>query len=124
VVTTCGLLVTATTLKLKDIFCIAMVILSAALSTKSGKPLLVRNFREISRSRIEGLLTLFPKLTNTKNNTEKQHTFVETDTVRFVYQPLETVFVILITTKNSNIVEDLDTLQTMTRIVWFNIFVK
>lgn len=37
-----------------------------------------RNFMEVSRSRIEGLLAAFPKLIDS----EGQHTFVETDTVR------------------------------------------
>jgi len=93
-----------------------MVILAAAITTKSGKPLLSRQFREMSRARVEGLLTAFPKLAISKSG-DKQHTFVETDTVRYVYQPMELIFVILITTKNSNIVEDLETLQLLTRVV-------
>lgn len=40
---------------------------------------------EMSRIRIEGLLAAFPKLVGTG----KQHTFVETENVRYIYQPLE-----------------------------------
>ena len=40
---------------------------------------------DMSRIRIEGLLAAFPKLVGTG----KQHTYVETENVRYVYQPIE-----------------------------------
>lgn len=72
-----------------------------------------RQFVEMNRLRVEGLLAAFPKLiTNT------QHTYVETDTVRYVYQPLEnSMYLLLITTKASNIVEDLSTLRLLAKVV-------
>jgi hypothetical protein len=39
----------------------------------------------MSRIRIEGLLAAFPKLVGTG----KQHTYVETENVRYLYQPIE-----------------------------------
>ncbi|VDD76431.1 unnamed protein product [Mesocestoides corti] len=67
----------------------------------------------MSKSRVEGLISTFPKLADPG----KQHTFVETDSVRYVYQPLERMYVLLITTKASNILEDLETLRLFARVI-------
>ena len=44
-----------------------------------------RQFVDMTRIRIEGLLAAFPKLVNSG----KQHTYVDTENVRYVYQPME-----------------------------------
>lgn len=73
-----------------------------------------RQFVEMNRLRVEGLLAAFPKLVGHA----KQHTFVETDSVRYVYQPLENqMYLLLVTTKASNIVEDLGTLRLLAKVV-------
>lgn len=93
-----------------------MVVLSASILTQNGtKPIVSRQFVEMSRMRVEGLLAAFPKLISSHT---RQHTFVETDTVRYIYQPLENgMFLLLITTKTSNIVEDLGTLRLLAKVV-------
>ena len=47
----------------------------------------------------------------------KQHTYVETENVRYVYQPLEngTMYLLLVTNKASNILEDLDVLRMLAK---------
>lgn len=87
---------------------------------------------EMSRIRIEGLLAAFPKLVGTG----KQHTYVETENVRYIYQPMEVriaelrackhihnmvilqgLYLLLITNKQSNILEDLETLRLLSKLV-------
>jgi hypothetical protein len=81
-----------------------MVVIAAAITTRSGKAVLSRQFREMNRARIEGLLASFPKLAGSGS----QHTTVEQDNVRFVYQPLDELYMVLITNRQSNILQDID----------------
>jgi len=69
---------------------------------------------DISRARIESLLSAFPKLVA---NSSKQYTFVDGPGVRFVYQPMDELYAVIVTNKASNIVEDLEALQLISNIV-------
>lgn len=90
-----------------------MVVLAASIITKTGKALVSRQFVDMSRIRIEGLLAAFPKLVGIG----KQHTYVETENVRYVYQPMEALYLLLVTNKQSNILEDLETLRLLSKLV-------
>lgn len=90
-----------------------MVVLASGVVTKSGKALVSRQFVDMSRVRIEGLLAAFPKLVSA----ETQHTYVETDTVRYLYQPMESMYLVLVTNKSSNILEDLETLRLLGKVI-------
>eukprot|EP00871_Galdieria_phlegrea_P003769 jgi/Galph1/4393/GphlegSOOS_G3111.1 len=90
-----------------------MTILCVSILNKTGKVLLSRQFVEISRIQLEGLLSAFSRLVGTG----KQHTYVETESVRYVYQPLESLYVVLLTSKSSNVVEDLETLRLICKLI-------
>ena len=75
--------------------------------------MLSRQFREVARSRIEGLLASFPKLADSGT----QHTTVERDNVRYVYQPLDELYMVLITNRQSNILQDIDSLHLFAQVV-------
>lgn len=89
------------------------MILAASICTRGGKPVLSRQFVETSRSRVEGLLASLPKFTNIGT----QHTTIETDTVRYVYQPLDELYMVLMTNKHSNILQDIETLHLFAQVV-------
>ncbi|KAJ5872677.1 Clathrin adaptor mu subunit C-terminal [Penicillium soppii] len=89
-----------------------MVVLAASICTRGGKAVLSRQFRDISRSRIEALLASFPKLADSGT----QHTTVEQDNVRFVYQPLDELYIVLITNRQSNILQDIDSLHLFAQV--------
>jgi hypothetical protein len=59
--------------------------LNPTLNPYPHTALVSRQYADMSRIRIEGLLAAFPKLVGAG----KQHTYVETDSVRYVYQPME-----------------------------------
>lgn len=89
------------------------MVLAASICTRGGKAILSRQFRDIHKDRVTALLASFPKLTQS----ETQHTTVETDNVRYVYQPLEELYVVLITNRQSNILQDIETLKVLSSVV-------
>ncbi|KAA8906691.1 hypothetical protein TRICI_005114 [Trichomonascus ciferrii] len=78
-----------------------------------GKAVLSRQFRELHKDRVAALLANFPKLTQSGT----QHTTVEDENVRYVYQPLDELYVVLITNRQSNILQDIETLRLLAQVV-------
>ncbi|PVU91034.1 hypothetical protein BB559_004344 [Furculomyces boomerangus] len=92
----------------------SFAILATSICTKTGKPLVSRQTVGMTRGHIEGLLSSFPKLIVEG----QQHTTVETESVRYVFQPLsDDMYLVLVTSKSSNIVQDVDTLQLVARAI-------
>ncbi|KAF3992149.1 hypothetical protein FT663_01284 [Candidozyma haemuli var. vulneris] len=91
-----------------------MVVLAACICTHGGKALLSRSFRHIDKDRITALLANFPGLLS---QSDSQNTTVEDESVRYVYQPLEEFYVVVLTNKQSNILQDIDTLHLFVSVV-------
>lgn len=85
-----------------------MVVLAASICTRGGKALLSRQFKDLTKDKITSLLANFPSLITNSNS---QHTTVEDDSIRYVYQSLEEFYIVLLTNKHSNILQDIDTLH-------------
>eukprot|EP00828_Plagiopyla_frontata_P019862 TRINITY_DN2537_c0_g1_i3.p1 TRINITY_DN2537_c0_g1~~TRINITY_DN2537_c0_g1_i3.p1 ORF type:complete len:272 (-),score=48.60 TRINITY_DN2537_c0_g1_i3:106-921(-) len=90
-----------------------MVILSIAICDKSGKLLLARQFHDFTKQELEEKIMNFPK----QISSLQQHTFIEANNVRYVYMPLNNLYLLLLTNKNSNILEDLETLKLVHNII-------
>ncbi|EPX73712.1 coatomer delta subunit Ret2 [Schizosaccharomyces octosporus yFS286] len=88
-----------------------MVVLAASIVNRGGKAIISRQFREMSRARVESLLSSFPGLVSGKS----QNTTVETENVRFVYQPFDELYMVLTTNLQSNILQDIDTLHLLSQ---------
>jgi hypothetical protein len=86
-----------------------MVVLSSSICTRGGKALLSRQFRDLNKDKITALLANFPSLIS--NSGQQNTTTVEDEHVRYVYQPLEEFYIVLLTLKDSNIMQDIDTLH-------------
>ncbi|OBA22159.1 hypothetical protein METBIDRAFT_40424 [Metschnikowia bicuspidata var. bicuspidata NRRL YB-4993] len=91
-----------------------MAVLAVSICSHGGKALVARQFRDLSQDRITELLAHFPSLLS---GSGAQNTTVETDAVRYVYQPLEEYYVVLLTNKQSNILQDIDTLHLFVLVV-------
>lgn len=90
-----------------------MVVLAATICSKAGKILISRQFTHITKFALEEYIKSFPKLIQSS----QQHTYVESDTVRYIYLPLETMYLVLITNKTSNIIEDLETIRLLQKVI-------
>jgi hypothetical protein len=92
-----------------------MPVISASVCDKNGRILLARQFVPITKIKLEEYMANFPKLIDQSQG--KQCTFIETEAIRYVYQPMEKLFLVLITSKSSNIIEDIEVIRQMQQVI-------
>lgn len=90
-----------------------MVILTVGICNKNGQLILSRQFEGMSKNTVEDIYRSFPKLI--KPN--QQHTYVQSDKHTFLYIPIETLYLVMVSSKNSNIIEDQETIRTIYKIL-------
>ena len=90
-----------------------MAALSVVICDKSAEIIFARQFFNISRMDLEEYIVQFSRGVDTC----KEITHFESDKVRYIFIPVDTFYLILITTKNSNIIEDTEILKLIYRLI-------
>ena len=90
-----------------------MVIISVGICNKNGQLVVSRQFEDMKRSHVEDLYLSFPKLITPS----QQHTYVQSDHHIFLYIPIEGLYLVLISTRNSNIIEDQETIRMVYKVL-------
>ena len=90
-----------------------MAALSVVICDKRAKIIFARQFFNISRMDLEEYIIQFSRGVDSC----KEITHFESDKVRYIFIPIDTFYLILITTKNSNIIEDTEILKLIYRLI-------
>lgn len=90
-----------------------MSIHAVMISTPEGKLIFYRNYSSIQQSLFEDFAFSLPQ----SMKKDSQHTFAIHGQFRLIYLPIEGMLLSLITCKNSNILEDIDSVAQMKEIV-------
>lgn len=90
-----------------------MVILTVGVCNKNGQLILSRQFEGMTRSTVEDIYLSFPKLIKAN----QQHTYVQSDKYTFLFIPMDTIYLVTVSSKNSNIIEDQETIRTIYKIL-------
>lgn len=92
-----------------------MVIISASIISKSGKIVMSRQFLEISKANIQSKLKYFHE----RVNTNMDQSYIEDENSRYIFLPIDELYLTLITDKESNLIDDFNTLRRLCEIVRF-----
>ncbi|CAI2366781.1 unnamed protein product [Moneuplotes crassus] len=90
-----------------------MVVISSTICDKKGKIIVGRQYIDISKLKMEEYIKTFPKLIESGS----QCTYIDTDSVRYVYLPIDDLYLVLITNKMSHIIEDTEILRQLHKII-------
>jgi hypothetical protein len=90
-----------------------MVVISTAIINKNAKIIFARQFEPITRLELEEYIVHFSR----NIDTCKESTHLETDKVRYLFITIDELYLIIITTKNSNFIEDIEILKLIYRLL-------
>lgn len=90
-----------------------MAILSISICNKSSKIIFARQFVEMSRKQLEEHIVVFSR----NVDIQKDSTYFENEKCRYLYIPIDSLFLILISTKDSNIIEDMEVIKLAYRLI-------
>ena len=90
-----------------------MAALSLVICNKNARIIFARQFFSITRMELEEYIVQFSRGVDSC----KEITHFESDKVRYIFIPIESLYLILITTKNSNIIEDTEILKIIYRLI-------
>ena len=90
-----------------------MAALSVVICNKNSRIIFARQFFNITRMDLEEYIVQFSRGVDSC----KEITHFESDKVRYIFIPIESLYLILITTKNSNIIEDTEILKMVYRLI-------
>jgi hypothetical protein len=90
-----------------------MVALSLVLCTKTAKIIFSRQFIKMTRMEIEEHIVHF-----TRNiDICKENSTLESEKIRYIFIPIENLFLVLITDKDSNLIEDIEITKIVYRLM-------
>jgi hypothetical protein len=90
-----------------------MVILTVGICNKNGQLILARQFEGMTRNTVEDIYLSFPKLLKA----DQQHTYVQSEKYIFLYIPIEGLYLVTVSSHNSNIIEDQETIRTLYKLL-------
>ncbi len=89
-----------------------MSIKSCMVLDKSGRIIVARQFCPVSKLTLEEWARNMPRLICKR----QQHTFLEDGELRYVYQRVEDLYLALVCSKDSNMIEDMEVLKTIHKV--------
>ena len=89
-----------------------MVVLAISVCNKNAKIIFSRQFLPMSRLDLEEHIVHFSRHIDTC----KDSTHIETTTTRYIFIPIENLYLVTITTINSNVIEDIEILKLAYRL--------
>ena len=93
-----------------------MELISIVISNKKSKIILARQFIIITKMELENHIIEFTR--NLYNSsTDPESTIVETDKFRYLYHKFNSLFLVVITNKNSNIIEVSKVIRLVTMLI-------